>query len=217
MRRSGVLSPTTRRSRRPPRLHPLAAPPPRAAAPAPKPPEPKPAPAPAAKNGQDDIDALLAGLDAETSVEEVRPTPATQAADDVFELTEQMAVAEPFQTIEPKDDIEFAEPPPPPPPAPEPPPPRPAPRAFEERVRERVVEDVAPVLTRPLMSQNTVAAVDSAFNALAQTVLSNNARTLEDLVKEMLRPLLKTWLDDNLPNMVEKIVRAEIERVSRGR
>ena len=108
------------------------------------------------------------------------PAPtAQQAVDDVFELTEQMAVAEPFQTIEPKDDIEFAEPPSPPP-APEPPP-RPAPRAFEERVRERVVEDVAPVLARPIMSQNTVAAVDSAFNALAQTVLSNNARTLEDL------------------------------------
>ena len=73
------------------------------------------------------------------------------------------------------------------------------------------------MLTRPLMSHSTVNAVDSAFNALAQTVLSNNARTLEDLVKEMLRPLLKAWLDDNLPNMVEKIVRAEIERVSRGR
>ena len=67
------------------------------------------------------------------------------------------------------------------------------------------------------MSQSTVAAVDSAFNALAQTVLSNNARTLEDLVKEMLRPMLKAWLDDNLPKLVEKIVRAEIERVSRGR
>ena len=49
------------------------------------------------------------------------------------------------------------------------------------------------------------------------TVLGNNARTLEDLVKEMLRPMLKAWLDDNLPSMVERIVRAEIERVSRGR
>jgi cell pole-organizing protein PopZ len=38
-----------------------------------------------------------------------------------------------------------------------------------------------------------------------------------DLVKEMLRPMLKGWLDDNLPSMVERIVRAEIERVSRGR
>ena len=52
---------------------------------------------------------------------------------------------------------------------------------------------------------------------LAQTVLVQNARTLEDLVREMLRPMLKTWLDDNLPGMVERLVRAEIERVSRGR
>jgi uncharacterized protein len=68
-----------------------------------------------------------------------------------------------------------------------------------------------------LMSITTSTAVDSAFNALAQTVLVHNARTLEDLVREMLRPMLKVWLDDNLPGMVERLVRAEIERVSRGR
>ncbi len=68
-----------------------------------------------------------------------------------------------------------------------------------------------------LLSSATTAAVDSAFNALAQTVLVHNARTLEDLVREMLRPMLKVWLDDNLPGMVERLVRAEIERVSRGR
>jgi len=70
---------------------------------------------------------------------------------------------------------------------------------------------------RPLISSSTSAAVDSAFNTLAHTVLVQNARTLEDLVREMLRPLLKSWLDDNLPGMVERLVRAEIERVSRGR
>jgi len=70
---------------------------------------------------------------------------------------------------------------------------------------------------RPLISNSTSAAVDSAFNTLAHTVLVQNARTLEDLVREMLRPLLKSWLDDNLPGMVERLVRAEIERVSRGR
>jgi cell pole-organizing protein PopZ len=70
---------------------------------------------------------------------------------------------------------------------------------------------------RGLMSATTSAAVDSAFNALAQTVLVQNARTLEDLVREMLRPMLKVWLDDNLPGLVERLVRAEIERVSRGR
>jgi uncharacterized protein len=67
-----------------------------------------------------------------------------------------------------------------------------------------------------LMSSATSAAVDSAFNALAQPLV-HNARTLEDLVREMLRPMLKVWLDDNLPGMVERLVRAEIERVSRGR
>jgi len=67
-----------------------------------------------------------------------------------------------------------------------------------------------------ILSQSTVSAVESAFNTLAHTVLSNNARTLEDLVKEMLRPMLKSWLDDNLPGLVERIVKAEIERVSRG-
>ncbi len=68
-----------------------------------------------------------------------------------------------------------------------------------------------------ILSRSTVSAVESAFNTLANTVLSNNARTLEDLVKEMLRPMLKSWLDDNLPGLVERIVKAEIERVSRGR
>ncbi len=76
--------------------------------------------------------------------------------------------------------------------------------------------DPAPHYER-LISTSTSAAVDSAFNTLAQTVLVQNARTLEDLVREMLRPLLKTWLDDNLPGLVERLVRAEIERVSRGR
>jgi cell pole-organizing protein PopZ len=74
-----------------------------------------------------------------------------------------------------------------------------------------------PVERGHLVSNETSAAVDSAFSALAQTVLVQNARTLEDLVREMLRPMLKSWLDDNLPGMVERLVRAEIERVSRGR
>ena len=68
-----------------------------------------------------------------------------------------------------------------------------------------------------LLSASTTSAVDSAFNTLAHTVLVQNARTLEDLVREMLRPMLKSWLDDNLPGLVERLVRAEIERVSRGR
>lgn len=120
---------------------------------------------------------------------------------DILDLTEQMAAppaesAGPppaFRTIDGNSDIGFA--------------------AAPERPASRPIADPPP----RLMSQATSAAVDSAFNTLAQTVLVHNARTLEDLVREMLRPLLKSWLDENLPSMVERLVRAEIERVSRGR
>jgi hypothetical protein len=170
------------------------------------PPPVKPAPpAPAAPNSQDDIDALLNGLDEATTPEEIRP-PLPDG--DVFELTDEMAVPEPpqpsFHKIEPQDDLEFTETAAKAlrrPPAFEPPP----------------FETPAAPPPQPMLSRSTVSAVESAFNTLAHTVLSNNARTLEDLVKEMLRPMLKSWLDDNLPGLVERIVKAEIERVSRGR
>lgn len=173
--------------------------------------KPAPPPAPAADaspNSQDDIDALLAGLDAATPAPEVRaPEPEQEPEPDVLELTDEMAMdpAPPpsFRKVEPRDDLEFAESPPPRPT----PPPSHAPVDFD-----------APPLPpqQPMLAQSTVSAVESAFNSLAHTVLSSNARTLEDLVKEMLRPMLKSWLDDNLPGLVERIVKAEIERVSRG-
>jgi cell pole-organizing protein PopZ len=70
---------------------------------------------------------------------------------------------------------------------------------------------------RTLLSERSDAAVSGAFSVLAHTILAQNARTLEDLVAEMLRPMLKDWLDENLPSLVEKLVKEEIERVSRGR
>jgi cell pole-organizing protein PopZ len=71
--------------------------------------------------------------------------------------------------------------------------------------------------THGLLSRNSDAAVSGAFNALAHTILAQNARTLEGLVSDMVRPMLKDWLDENLPSLVERLVREEIERVSRGR
>jgi cell pole-organizing protein PopZ len=67
-----------------------------------------------------------------------------------------------------------------------------------------------------IISQETSAAVSAAFDSLAHTFFAQNARTVDDLVREMLRPMLKHWLDDNLPGLVERMVRSEIERVSRG-
>jgi uncharacterized protein len=68
----------------------------------------------------------------------------------------------------------------------------------------------------PLLSKENAAAVHSAFGALAQKLPVQNAKTVEEIVKEMLRPMLKAWLDDHLPTLVERLVRAEIERVARG-
>jgi cell pole-organizing protein PopZ len=167
---------------------------------------PAPAPPPAAPNSQDDIDAMLAGLDEATSESEIRPA---KPEPEVFELTDEMAVPNapqaPFRTIDPEDDLEFTE-------------------TVAARAPHRQSAFEPPPFTssasptpQQILSHSTVSAVESAFNSLAHTVLSNNARTLEDLVKEMLRPMLKSWLDDNLPGLVERIVKAEIERVSRGR
>ena len=43
--------------------------------------------------------------------------------------------------------------------------------------------------------------------------VSRGGVSLEDIVREEIRPLLKSWLDSHLPSLVERIVRAEIERV----
>jgi uncharacterized protein len=204
---ASVPPPAAPAAARPEKSAPAAAaapspPPAKAAAPMAAPPPTMPAPS--ATNSQDDIDALLNGLDEATTAEEIRPS-APEPEPDVLELTDEMALPESppqptFKKVQPPDDLEFTEAPP-----------KAAPRApvFDS--------SQSPIDSPAILSRSTVSAVESAFNSLAHTVLSNNARTLEDLVKEMLRPMLKSWLDDNLPGLVERIVKAEIERVSRGR
>ena len=73
-----------------------------------------------------------------------------------------------------------------------------------------------PAIPEALTSPGTEAAVLSSFQTLATSMFLNNSAMVENLTREMLRPMLKTWLDDNLPVMVERLVRAEIERVARG-
>lgn len=169
-------------------------------------PEPASAPAPAP---DDDVLDL-----AEVAEPVMRPRPVPPVA----------AVAPPDAPPAPKpvpleldtidfDDIEigFDEPEAAPPEPPAPPAPPPVRQAVPRSAPEPELE------LETLISPATDASVNSAFNLLAHTVLSQNARTLEDLVKDMLKPMLKAWLDDNLPVVVERLVRAEIERVSRGR
>jgi cell pole-organizing protein PopZ len=144
---------------------------------------------------QDDIDAMLAGLDTDAEKKPAGANGSKPTSGEILDLTESMAA--PSAPVAPEPAAGF--------------------RGLESDV---MFKESAPAGARPdrsLLSASTSAKVDSAFNTLAESVLVQNARTLEDLVREMLRPMLKAWLDDNLPGLVERMVRAEIERVSRGR
>src|SRR6476469_8741750 len=63
-----------------------------------------------------------------------------------------------------------------------------------------------------LLSREATAAVGSAFYTLTETV-KKHEQSLEDVVRETLRPMLKSWLDENLPRVVERMVQAEVERL----
>jgi uncharacterized protein len=68
-----------------------------------------------------------------------------------------------------------------------------------------------------LVSPQTAYSAQSSFQHLADSILARATgdRSLEDVTRELLRGMLKTWLDDNLPELVERLVREEIERVAR--
>ena len=66
------------------------------------------------------------------------------------------------------------------------------------------------------VSTATHGSVGAAFNALLASRFVQHRDVVIGLTREMLRPMLKAWLDDNLPGIVERLVAAEIERVARG-
>lgn len=67
-----------------------------------------------------------------------------------------------------------------------------------------------------LVSSDTGHKVAAAFAELNAAIEAGKARSFDEIAEEMLRPMLTQWLDDNLPTLVERLVREEIERVSRG-
>ena len=70
--------------------------------------------------------------------------------------------------------------------------------------------------TSDLLSGSASSSISTSFQALTQSVMLQNTALIEKEIRGLLRPMLKQWLDDNLPTMVERLVRAEIERVARG-
>ena len=67
-----------------------------------------------------------------------------------------------------------------------------------------------------LLEPATQAAVRSSITKLNGMGLGNAGATIESLMRDMPRPMLKEWLDENLPSVVERMVEREISRISRG-
>ena len=86
----------------------------------------------------------------------------------------------------------------------------------DEEAGEMTSTSSSRVAEERLLSREATAAVGFAFNTLTETVRKHEP-TLEDVVRETLRPMLKSWLDENLTRVVEGMVQAEIERIARGR
>lgn len=93
--------------------------------------------------------------------------------------------------------------------------PAPAPamiEAFTERMMPEIVEDTQ----QALLSQDAGLQIARSFEELAAAIDGAERRSLDEIAEDMLRPMLRDWLDDNLPTLVERLVREEIERVARG-
>lgn len=77
--------------------------------------------------------------------------------------------------------------------------------------------DYEPQVSPPLISSRVAQQAQNSFQHLAESLMARATgdRSIEDMTRELLRGLLKQWLDDNLPQMVEQMVREEIERVAR--
>lgn len=87
--------------------------------------------------------------------------------------------------------------------------------AFEDSApfEEPIVANIAKA---PLVSDMTGRQVAAAFGELSDVFAASRRKSFDEMAEEMLRPMLQEWLDDNLPTLVERLVREEIERVARG-
>ena len=201
----------------------------------PTPPQP---PARAAQGNDPSMEDILASIRRILTEDETAPAPAASepadhevaASDDVLLLDTALIVPrQPLARPEPPPPEPRARPaaeaPPPPAQAPEPPaeparqPPAPPPRqAAAEAAPTPEPDDTMldPSLTAPNRASEAASSIGELVRTLSadrDTRVRQAGPTLEDLVREEIRPLLKAWLDRHLPALVERMVRAEIERV----
>jgi cell pole-organizing protein PopZ len=153
----------------------------------------------AAQGGDPSMEDILASIrrilsEDETGSPAPEPANAGESGDDVFVLDPSMMV--PDQRAEAAGQ-------------------RPADNAASPQNPAEGSEPPASSLVAPAAA----AAAASSVGSLVRTLSTRNPQvydggpTLEDMVRDELRPLVKDWLDANLPSMVERLVRSEIERV----
>ncbi|GJL96655.1 MAG: pole-organizing protein PopZ [Hyphobacterium sp.] len=150
---------------------------------------------------------------------EPAPAPEPEVEDEVLELTDKideptggtdpLAIDDDLMIVDREEDepvVELPEPEPEPEPAPEP-------------VAAVAPEPEPEASAEELVSPPAATAAAGAFDALAENlrVASADGMTFEGMVREMMRPMLKEWLDANLPRIVEEKVESEIERIARRR
>jgi len=201
--------------------------------------EPKPGGAEGQPPGQDgsmedilaSIRRILAEDQASPKPHPPAPEPGRAPVEEVLDLTEQMlAPEEPPSSPASQSDIDTPLAGQPPSPAQQ--------RLTDAEIdamfsaQVQTAQSSAPTQTEEsrLIGDSAAAATASAFAALraargqteaprravADIALGNGMVTLEQIVREELRPLLKAWLDANLPELVERLVKAELERLARG-
>lgn len=158
--------------------------------------------------------------DAEAVVEESSPEPESEPEpeedivsfpeedDDILDLTQSVEEPKPAIEVDLMDqELE-------PEPEPEPMPPPPAPKAKEPDAMLPPMEDFA---EDALFTRNVESSAYAAISELASkaAIERMSGITIEDVVRDELRPMLREWLDRHLPPLIERLVQDELERVSK--
>ncbi|MEG8099009.1 DUF2497 domain-containing protein [Candidatus Liberibacter brunswickensis] len=87
---------------------------------------------------------------------------------------------------------------------------------LKESINSSVVSDVSKEEDQMLISSDIGDKVSASFDQLVKALKESGSRSLDQISIDLLRPMLREWLDDNLPGIVERLVREEIERIARG-
>lgn len=157
------------------------------------------------------------GAVAASGPDDTASSPATEntADEEVLDLTERVEEPAPDAPMETVGDLDVYS-------APEPAP-APQPQAARQEAPQPMPEPAYASSASSsggegLLSKSSADSAAAAFGSLSQALMMpKEGRSLEDVVQDLLRPLLKDWLDANLPGIVQAQVQEEVERIARSR